>query len=407
MYKVLMKKIAIVLWGCLLIMSCAQKQEVAQSEVKIETEIIEKPILVGATQTDQYFPLLKGKKIALVVNQTSLIGTTHLVDSLEAAGMEIVKIFAPEHGFRGKSDAGEQVKNGMDAKTGLPIVSLYGKQKKPSPAHLSGVEYVIFDIQDVGVRYYTYITTMHYMMEACAEQQVPFMVLDRPNPNGDYIDGPVLETNYASFVGKHQIPLVHGCTVGELAQMINEEGWLLNEVKVDLRVIKCENYTHQSRYSLPVKPSPNLPNDLSIRLYPSFGLFEGTIVSVGRGTDSQFQVLGHPFYTDKAFSFTPVSKEGAKYPPYKNKECYGKSYEEMSSDSVKLSLKPLIHFYQEYKQAAKGKNPFFNSFFYNLSGTRQLKEQIMAGMSEEEIRTGWQEKLSEYESIRKKYLLYK
>ncbi len=377
----------------------------------METIKMLQTLKVGAEQVTNYLPLLKGKRIALVVNQTSIIGNesnhTHLVDSLvglsEGNGFSIKKIFAPEHGFRGTADAGEKVKDGKDTKTGLPIISLYGNNKKPSKEQLADIELVIFDIQDVGARFYTYISTMHYVMEACAESKIPVLILDRPNPNGFYVDGPVLELPEQSFVGMHQIPIVHGCTVGELAKMINGENWLKNGVQADLTVIPVENYTHQTRYSLPVKPSPNLPNDWAISLYPSLCLFEGTNVSIGRGTEKQFQIVGNPNYPSKDFSFTPKSMEGAKYPKYEGKVCYGKDLTTKKfAYSHEFFLTELIDFYQN----STNKKDFFIPFFTNLAGTKKLQQQIEAGKTESEIRESWQADLEKYKAMRKKYLLY-
>ncbi|MFT5915780.1 MAG: hypothetical protein ACI81T_002283 [Bacteroidia bacterium] len=392
-------------WLFLLSNSCTNSQT-RQDTVLEESEKVE-ALKVGAEQLEKYLPLLKGKKIALVVNQTSTIGNTHLVDSLvglsESASFSIEKIFAPEHGFRGTADAGEKVKDGKDTKTGLPIISLYGKNKKLSKEQLSDIQLVVFDIQDVGARFYTYISSMHYVMEACAESNIPVLILDRPNPNGYYVDGPILELSEKSFVGMHPIPIVHGCTVGELAKMINGENWLKNEIQTDLTVIPVANYTHQTRYSLPVKPSPNLPNDWSISLYPSLCLFEGTNVSIGRGTDKQFQVIGHPTYPTKEFSFTPKSMEGAKYPKHKGKACYGKDLTTKKfAYSHEFFLTELIDFYQK----SISKKDFFIPFFTNLAGTKKLQQQIEAGKTEAEIRKSWQADLQKYKAMREKYLLY-
>ena len=370
-----------------------------------EVVTLETPkIIVGAQRITDYFPLIKDKKVALLVNQTSEIDSgLHLVDSLISLGVDVRKIFAPEHGFRGHADAGESVTDGKDKRTGLPIISLYGKNKKPSKAMLADIDLVLFDIQDVGARFYTYISTMHYVMDACAEHQKKFIVLDRPNPNGHYVDGPVLEMEHQSFVGMHPIPIVHGLTVGELAQMINGEGWLTNGQKCDLTVIYCQNYNHTTSYSLPIKPSPNLPNDWAIALYPSLCLFEGTVVSVGRGTDKQFQIIGYPAYLDTTFSFTPVSMAGAKYPKHQNKTCYGK---DLSSKQFQYKhhffLDELIHFYSTYPK----KDKFFNAFFTKLAGTKKLQQQLEAGITQVEIRATWQQDLKAYKAIRKKYLLY-
>ena len=278
---------------------------------------------VGAERTDKYFPLLKDKAIGVVGNQSSLIGTTHLVDSLLSAKLQVVKVFSPEHGFRGTADAGAHIENGTDEKTGLPIISFYGKNKKPSQSQLEGIEILLFDIQDVGARFYTYISTLHYVMEAAAENNIPLIVLDRPNPNGHYIDGPILDTAYRSFVGMHPIPIVHGMTIGEYAQMINGEKWLTDSVECDLTIISMLGYNKQTPYDLPVKPSPNLPNAQAVNLYPSLCLFEGTNISVGRGTDLPFQHYGAP-YLESDYSFVPESGAGAKYPKHEGERCYSR-----------------------------------------------------------------------------------
>lgn len=367
-------------------------------------------IVVGAAQFSEYLPLIQGKRIALLVNQTSMVEDDHLVDTLlsinstQELGIIIDKVFAPEHGFRGQADAGEKVTDGIDPNTGIPIISLYGKNKKPTPEQLKDLDWVIFDIQDVGTRFYTYISTMHYVMQACAENGVKMMVLDRPNPNGMYVDGPVLDMKQQSFVGMHPIPIVHGLTVGELAQMINGEQWLDSTASCNLSVISIRNYDHTMTYSLPVKPSPNLPNDLSIALYPSLCLLEGTDMSVGRGTYAPFQQIGHPdFFTDSSHSFTPVSIEGmSKYPKHQDKECFGIDFSK-ESISYGFSLKHLIDYYHKYEV----KDKYFNKFFKKLAGTNQLEQQIKDGMSEEKIRVTWKEDLEAYKQMRKKYLLYK
>lgn len=349
----------------------------------------------------EYLPLLQDKNVALIVNQTSLVGNTHIVDTLLSRGVKIKKVFAPEHGFRGEADAGEHIQNAVDTKTSLPIISLYGKNKKPSAEQLADIDLVIFDIQDVGARFYTYISTMHYAMEACAENNKAFLVLDRPNPNGHYVDGPILEPAYQSFVGMHPIPVVHGLTVGELALMINGEQWLENAVTCDLQVITAKNYAHNDTYILPVRPSPNLPNQQSIALYPSICFFEGTPVSLGRGTPFPFQAIGYPDPKFGDFTFTPVSTPGAKNPPLQNQLCYGK-------DLRKVAVKPgidlsyLIEFYRK----STDKEKFFTSFFNLLAGTDQLRKQIVQGMSEAEIKQTWQKPLDDYKSMRKKYMLY-
>ncbi|MTI23376.1 exo-beta-N-acetylmuramidase NamZ family protein, partial [Fulvivirga kasyanovii] len=305
-------------------------------------------ITPGAYQTGDYLSLIKDKKVALVVNQTSMVGTSHLVDTLLSLRVNLKKVFAPEHGFRGDADAGETVKSGVDVKTNLPIVSLYGDNKKPTASQLVDVDVIIFDIQDVGTRFYTYISTMHYMMEACAENNKLMIILDRPNPNGMYVDGPVLKPAYQSFVGMHPIPVLHGLTVGELAKMINGEGWLKNKIQCDITVIPVKNYSHKNHYSLPVKPSPNLPNDLSIKMYPSLCLFEGTVISVGRGTYKPFQQIGHPDFKDMPHSFTPKSIEGmAKNPRYEGQQCHGIDFSQVDFNGG-FSLTYLIDFYQKY-----------------------------------------------------------
>ncbi|WP_425658999.1 exo-beta-N-acetylmuramidase NamZ family protein [Tenacibaculum ascidiaceicola] len=397
--------------------SCAQQQKksTAKKEVKQEEP---KTIKTGADRTDQYLPLLKNKNIAIVANQTSILKvlqrvevspnvmgskqvTHHLVDYLHNyEGINVQKVFAPEHGFRGKADAGEAIADGKDVKTGIPIISLYGKNKKPSPEQLKGIDVVLFDIQDVGVRFYTYTSTLHYVMEACAKANIPVILLDRPNPNGHYIDGPILEPEHKSFVGMHPVPIVYGMTIGEYGQMINGEQWLANDLKCDLTVILLENYTHQSTYSLPVKPSPNLPNDTSINLYPSLCFFEGTNVSAGRGTDKQFQVYGSPFLEKSDFSFTPQPNEGAKHPKHKEKMCYG---EDLSS-SEPLSNLNLGWLLKAYQQSPK--KDFFNDFFTKLAGTKKLQQQIEQRLSEEEIKASWQQGLNDFKKVREQYLLY-
>ncbi len=365
-------------------------------------------IIPAAEQPDLYLPLLKDKRIALVVNHSSLVRKGHLVDTLLKHGIKVQKIFAPEHGFRGKADAGAHIKNSRDIQTGLRIISLYGKHKKPTKADLKGIDLILFDIQDVGVRFYTYLSTLHYIMEAGAEQHIPVIVLDRPNPNGHYIDGPLLQKKYRSFVGLHPVPVVYGMTIGEYATMINGEGWLKSAKKVELTVVPLANYTHRSFYSLPVKPSPNLPNDMAIALYPSLALFEGTVISAGRGTKKPFQLYGAPKYKVKKFFFVPQSRPGAKYPKFKGKRCYGvdlsrtdfkKQYEQQQ-----LNLTYLQDAYAKYPN----KKVFFlkNRFIDKLSGSDQLRKQIESGVSEKAIRKSWAKDLDSFKQIRKKYLLY-
>jgi len=362
----------------------------------------------AAHRLDAYLPLLKGKKVALVVNQTSLVGDTHLVDTLLKKKVDIAVIFAPEHGYRGKADAGEIIGDSLDGSTGLPVLSLYGKKKKPGRTDLHGADLIVFDIQDVGVRYYTYLSTLHYIMEAAAELAVPVLVLDRPNPNGHYVDGPILDPAYASFVGLHPVPVVYGMTIGEYAQMINGEGWLKNHNKCSLTVIPCAGYTHQSFYAPPVKPSPNLPDIRAILLYPSTCYFEGTTLSLGRGTDKQFQWIGHPAL-ESTFSFTPQPNEGAKEPPQNGKKCYGTDLSMLSVDEIrkwkKINLQWFLSFYRQMKEINE---PFFleTNFIDKLAGSDKLRLQLQAGASEEEIRASWQPDLATFKKIRENYLLY-
>ncbi len=366
------------------------------------TTTAQSKIITGAEQFDEYLPIIKGKKIGLVVNQTSIVTNTHLVDTLVSSGMTIKRIFAPEHGFRGDRDAGEKVRNTRDQKTRAPVVSLYGKNYKPSKRQLNDLDYMIFDIQDVGVRCYTYISTLHYVMEACAESSVPLIVLDRPNPNAHYVDGPVLDTAFTSFVGLHPIPLVYGLTIGELARMINEESWLSDGLKCDLKVISLKNYKHSSQYTLPKKPSPNLPDAQSIALYPSLVFFEGTNISVGRGTNQPFQMIGHPLSIYGDFEFTPRGLKGmAKNPPYEGETCYGLDLREIEPPSS-VDLSYVITFYKK----SEGNSDYFNNFFKLLAGTDQLRKMIESGNSAEEIKQSWSESLAKYRNVRNQYLLY-
>lgn len=367
-------------------------------------------IIVGAENIATYYNDLKGKKVGMVVNQTSRVGSAHLVDSLLELGIDIVTIFAPEHGFRGMADAGEHVKNGIDTKTGVPLISLYGKKKKPQTEDIKNIDIMVFDIQDVGARFYTYISSLHYVMEACAEHNIPLIVLDRPNPNAHYIDGPILEKEFSSFVGMHQVPIVYGMTIGEYAKMINGEKWLNNEVETDLTVVPCNNYTHDAFYELPVKPSPNLPNIRSIYLYPSLCLFEGSTVSVGRGTDTQFQVVGHPTYSNNTFQFTPVSKPGAKHPKHMDKLCNGIDLTKLTTgylhDRNTIDLSYILQF---HKDLSKSNRAFFNknNFFEKLAGTSKLRTQILEGKTEDEIRKTWKNGIEQFKKTRSKYLIYK
>ncbi len=401
--------------------SCANTSKNNEKALRIKTDTIfsvkkaekkVKKIIVGANKTANYLPLIKNNRIGIVANQTSVIfkeeGHTHLVDSLKALGIHIKTVFAPEHGFRGHADAGEAIKNGVDTKTGLPIVSLYGKNKKPYPSQIKNLDLIIFDIQDVGARFYTYISTLHYVMEACAEANIPVLILDRPNPNGHYTDGPVLEAQHKSFVGLHPIPVVHGMTIAEYAKMINGEKWLANKVQCKLHIVSMDNYKHNVAYNLPIKPSPNLPNSTAINLYPSLCFFEGTNVSVGRGTNQQFQVIGSPYFHLKAhhYSFKPKPNIGAKHPKHENKICYGLNLSQQNQSASGINLEHLITFYKANKKYHKDK-PFFTNFFTKLAGTKKLQTQIEAGLNAKEIKKTWQKDLDAYNKMRQVYLLYK
>lgn len=374
--------------------------------VKIDTIA---PIIVGANRTELYLKELQGKKVGVVANQTSVIfkknsGHTHLVDSLLSLNVNVVKVFAPEHGFRGKADAGEHVKDSMDAKTGLPIFSLHGKNKKPTAEQLDGLDIIVFDIQDVGVRFYTYIATLQLVMEACAESKIPVLVLDRPNPNGHYVDGPTMKNEHTGFLGMTEIPLVYGMTIGEYARMINGEKWLEGRKKANLTIIQLKNYTHKSSYHLPIRPSPNLPNDVSITLYPSLGLFEGTNVNAGRGTEFQFQRYGASFLDSTAydFSYVPEPNFGSKYPKEEGKKCFGKDLSKVERMNV-VSLQWLIDAYTNTLDKSKF---FKTNSFTKHAGTTELQKQIESGITEEEIKKTWQMELDSFKKIRKKYLIY-
>ncbi|WP_298764793.1 DUF1343 domain-containing protein [uncultured Polaribacter sp.] len=404
--------------------SCAKKIEKSKNKIlKIKKDTIVK---TGAASTDLYLNLLKGKNIAVVANQTSVIfkgkdsifwvdletnktgfdktfnKSTHLIDSLISLNINIKKVFSPEHGFRGKADAAELVKDGFDTKTGLPIVSLYGKNKKPTAKQLENIDLVVFDIQDVGVRFYTYISTLHYVMEACAEKGIPVILLDRPNPNAHYVDGPILEMQHSSFVGKHPVPLVYGMTIGEYGQMINGEKWLKNGIKCDLNVIPLKNYTHQTKYSLAIRPSPNLPNDKSINLYPSLGFFEGTTINAGRGTEFQFQRYGAPFFPKNNFTYTPKANFGAKYPKHKNKMCFGVDLSKAKTLNF-VNLEWLIDAYNKTPKTEK----FFGKTFTIHAGNTKLQKQIEKGLSAKTIRKTWQKDIKAFQKIREQYLIYK
>ena len=368
-----------------------------------------KNVITGSERLEVYLPILKNKNIALVANQTSLVRGEHLVDVLLNEGIQVQKVFSPEHGFRGKNDAGEKVKDEFDLQTGLPIYSLYGKAKrKPSKELLKDVDAMVFDLQDVGARFYTYISTLHYVMEACAENQIPLIIMDRPNPNGHYVDGPILDLKFKSFVGMHPIPVVHGLTIGEYAQMINGEGWLQDKLKCTLEIIPCKNYNHSTQYKLPVPPSPNLPNMISVYLYPSLCFFEGTNVSIGRGTAFPFQVYGSPYMRQMSFEFTPTPTFGAKRPKHQGEVCYGLDFSTVSEDSLftsqKLNFEWLIHAYHTFND-----DPTFfnkNNFFNLLAGSDKLVNLIKGGANANQIRETYQNELTAFKEKRKKYLIY-
>lgn len=407
----------------ILITACGNSANVTYKNPVTEPnpETPRKGINTGADRFWLYIPQLRNKQVGVVTNQTGIVAVhdtvsspasdktisvhknMHLVDFLLSKNISLQKIYSPEHGFRGKADAGEPIKDGKDADTGLDIISLYGNNKKPFPEQLTGIDIMVFDIQDVGARFYTYISTLHYIMEACAEQHIPLIVLDRPNPNGGIVDGPILEKENSSFIGMHQIPVLHGMTIGEYAQMINGEKWLKDGVQCQLTVVPCSYYKREMPYSLPVKPSPNLPNDQAINLYASLCFFEGTNVSLGRGTDKQFQIYGSPELPEKDFDFifTPRPNEGAKEPPLNGKVCYGEDLSEVRKVR-RLELKWLIKAYEETADKSK----FFIPFFTKLAGTRILQQQIESGMSETDIRRSWQDGLDTFKEMRKQYLIY-
>jgi len=406
----------------LFLVSCKTVSKVNYSipaETTLKTKIKTEKFLTGADNVSSYFTLLENKKVGIVTNQTGLITydsiykdgmykeglaskTVHIVDYLvNKTDVELVKIYAPEHGFRGTAANGELITDGKDTKTGLPILSLYGNSKKPSPQQLAGIDVLMFDLQDVGARFYTYISHLHYIMEACAEQKIPLIILDRPNPNGGIVDGPILEKEHSSFIGMHTIPVLHGMTIGEYALMINGEGWLANGVQCELKIVPCENYKREMPYSLPVKPSPNLPNDQSINLYASLCFFEGTNVSIGRGTDMQFQVYGSPYLPNTGFSFKPEPNIGSTSPPNNGMNCYGEDLRNVEK-VTQLELKWLIRAYQE----TLDKTRFFTSFFTKLAGNKTLQFQIQAGMPEDQIRESWVLGLEEFRIMRRKYLIY-
>ena len=403
---------AIALLFCALLPQChaqIQKTDIEATNTSMEEEaplaFVDKDHYVSAAmQIEDYLPLLDGKRVGIVGNQTSIVGKTHLVDTLLSLGVSVRKIYTPEHGFRGNADAGAKVNSGKDEKTGLPIVSLYGKNKKPTPEMLQGIDIILFDLQDVGVRFYTYISTMSYVMEAAAENDIPVIVLDRPNPNGFYVDGPVLKAENKSFVGMHEVPVVYGMTIGEYAKMVNGEGWLKNGVTCDLTVIPIQDYNRNAIYELPVKPSPNLPNWEAVYLYPTLCFFEGTIVSIGRGTETPFQVYGHPNMRG-SYTFTPQSTSGASKPLLEGQRCRGENLMEFAHDYAyndnQLHLEWIIEAYQQLKD--KG---FFIDYFRLLAGDKQLRRDIENGKSADEIRASWDDDLEAFKAVRKKYLMY-
>jgi uncharacterized protein YbbC (DUF1343 family) len=376
------------------------------SIVKPSTPFPGLKVITGASRMHEYVGVISGKRVGIVGNQTSMVGPTHLVDTLLAQKINVVKVFGPEHGFRGLASDGALIENDKDPATGIPVISLYGDHRKPTAEDLKGIDVMLFDIQDVGARFYTYISTLTYVMEACAENKVPLIILDRPNPNGYYIDGPVLDSAFTSFVGLHPVPIVYGMTIGEYAQMVNGEHWLKNGVKCDLRVVVCRNYTHETRYQLPIKPSPNLPNMYSVYLYPSLCLFEGTVVSVGRGTEHPFEVIGHPDYETGSFAFIPKSIKGVSEKPlYMGKQCYGLYLSEYAMHIMQagqINLDWILEMYNSLNL----KEEFFNPYFDKLAGNSELRLQIMQGMDASAIRQSWQKDLLKFKKTRNKYLLY-
>ncbi len=400
-------KSTVLLWF-LALATCGNEAEPNRNSIPKATIQQEVPVLVAANRTATYLPILREKKVAVVANQTSVIfkenGYTHLVDSLMSLNIDIKKVFAPEHGFRGEADAGEHVKDGLDTQTGLPLISLYGKNRKPSQEQLADLDVVLFDIQDVGVRFYTYIATLQLVMEACAEKGIPVVVLDRPNPNAHYVDGPTMEAQHTGFLGMTEIPLVYGMTIGEYANMINGEGWLENGSKVALTVIPLENWNHKTFYSLPIRPSPNLPNDTAITLYPSLGLFEGTNINAGRGTEFQFQRYGASFLDSAAYNFTytPTPNFGSKTPKEMGKLCYGKDL----SQTPRMNEVVMDYLIDAYTNAVDKSKVFNTNGFTKHAGTEKLQKQLEAGATNAEIKTSWQPDLEKFKKIRGKYLLY-
>ena len=364
----------------------------------------QKQIITGADQYEEYIPYLKNKKIGVVAHKASRITKekqAHLVNFLIEKQIDVKTIFAPEHGYEGRADDGNLLPDSNDKTTGLKIISLYGKTKKPLPKHLKGIDLIIFDLQDVGARFYTFLSTLHYVMEACAEAKIPLLLLDRPNPNGHYVDGPVLNLKFKTFVGMHPVPIVHGMTLGEYAKMINGEGWLAENLKCELKIIKVKNYTHKTKYILPIRPSPNLPNSQSISLYPSLCLLEPTSISIGRGTEKQFQIYGHPNFPESKFTFKPNPNFGSKNPKWNGETCFGVSLEKLKVLN-QLDLRWLIDAYNKLPK----NNVFFKNSFERIAGNSQLREQIINNVTINEIRKSWEPELANYKNMRKKYLIY-
>lgn len=404
--------IAVVCQVCLSLYWYAQAEApyASQTVLRPDNAPFSTDIIPAAHRLPQYMDFLRGKRLGLVVNHTSTIGDQHLVDVLLRLDCQVQQVYAPEHGFRGQADAGERLVDKVDPKTGLPVISLYGKNKRPQQSQLANIDLMIFDVQDVGTRFYTYTSTMTYVMEACAERGIPLLILDRPNPNGHYIDGPILESDQKSFVGLHPVPIVHGLTVAEYARMINEEGWLEGGVRCQLYHVECLNYRHDDHYQLPIPPSPNLPNMKSIYLYPSLCWFEGTPVSVGRGTQQQFQVYGHPDYAKGTHRFTPRPGPGAKHPKHEGKTCQGYDLSKTSLQSLQkqtqLDLDLLLNFYQAAPSSLQAQFFNKNNFFNKLAGTERVQAMIRAGTTAEALRASWEEDLEVYRVLRRKYLLY-
>lgn len=364
-------------------------------------------VILGAARTETYFPILEGKRVGLVVNQTSVVDSMHLVDFLRSKKVNIAAIYAPEHGYRGTVERGEYIESATDSVTGLSIYSIYGRLRKPTPEILKGIDVMVFDIQDIGVRFFTVVSTMSNVMEACAENGIKLIILDRPNPLGYYVDGPVMKPEFSNFIGMHQVPVVHGMTLGEYAMMINGEGWLKDSVKCDLEIVQLKNYTHSTKYQLPIAPSPNLPDMKSVYLYPSVCFFEGAEVNEGRGTYKPFQQFGTPWFIPRAHSYIPRSIPVLSlHPKFENQVCYGYDLSGMEISELQrikqVQLNYLIEFYRKSDQ----KELFFTDFFENLAGSDTLRKQIMAGQTEEQIRESWQTDLDRYKEMRKKYLLY-